>query len=432
MSSRVPSSRAHPQSLRARAIVVLALLVAGGGVLWQRDRSDRLESNVSAHALPLALRDSSATLTDPAPGIPPIARWESDASASLPSAGQNAADLYKNAFALLDQLSAEEKEILRNPKKEVDADTAAALFARIQPIMELLRRAVQMPECDWALGAIGLDTPMPHITKAMELAKLVRWQAAHQFPTDPDASLEDLLAITHLGRQLSGTVIGLLVEKAIDGIAVDVVRANLASLPDSTLGRLSEVLQLRTVDASAAEAFEGEMAFVRNAGAMLRDSKEQREKLLGDMLSTSNNTEADGSLRRLALDPGALTAEIDYIIGIEKQMGEAVLWPETRFQTWRKSVEEGVHSGQHPLARVVLPSLNGIYQRVQTARIQSEMLAAAVSVIQQGPEALSAFRDPATERPFTLVERPDGFELQSTFIVRDKPLAMFFPAAAAP
>lgn len=378
---------------------------------------------------PGAARGVLAPSATRSPHLPAIARWESEPAPPMPPAGQNAADVYKNAFALFDQLTAEEKEILRDPKKAVDAEKAAALLGKIQPILELLREAAQMPECDWALGPIGPDTEMPHLSKAMQLAHLARWAATQQFPTNPDAALDDLLAAAHLGRQMSGTVIGLMVEKAIDSLVIDPVRAHLASLPPSTADRLAELMELRTVETSVQEAFKGELAFFRNATAKLLSSEEDREKFLREIAAPGGDPTAAEPLRRLAADPAALRAEVEFVTNIHQQMGEAMRWPEARFNAWWTEMEASLRSDRHSLARVLLPAFGNIYPRLQQARIQGEMLAAALAVMQGGPEALSAFRDPATEQPFTIVEKPEGFEIQSTFLVRKKPLSMFFPTA---
>ena len=98
--------------------------------------------------------------------------------------------------------------MLSNPKDEVDADKAAELFKKIQPIMDLLRQAAAAGYCDWGLPPIGIDSPLPHISKAAQLGKLALWSAGYRFADDPQSAAEDLIARAHLGHSLSDTLIG--------------------------------------------------------------------------------------------------------------------------------------------------------------------------------------------------------------------------------
>ncbi len=428
MPPPVASPSARARRTRVWFVTLLALLVVGIAAAWWQSRRTLRAASVSVQPASASARGNSALVNEQGPNNPLAARWKDEPAPPLPS-GNNAADLYKNAFALFNQLTTEEKEIFRS-KKELNAEDAATLFAKIQPILELLRRAREMPECDWGTGPFGLNTPTPQVTAAMRLTHVVRWGAEHQFSTEPDAAIDDLLAISHLGRHISGALIGLLAERSIDGISAATLRTHLSSLPESALDRVSELLELRRAVGSITQAFEMEAAFIHSAVKFMSGPEGNLEKQADQIVSMLPDPSAEGPLRRMVNDPVALAAEEDFMVGIHKQSGAAMLWPEVRFEGWWKSVEASMEGNRHPLAELILPALKEAYIVVQNGRIQTEMLAAAVAVMRNGPEALAAFRDPATEKPFTLVEKPGGFELQSTFIARKKPVTMFFPSSA--
>ena len=74
----------------------------------------------------------------------------------MPRSGVDAANIYKDAFVLFDRLSDEEKKMIRQPREEVDAEKAAALFEKILAIMELLRDAAKADYCHWGLARMAL------------------------------------------------------------------------------------------------------------------------------------------------------------------------------------------------------------------------------------------------------------------------------------
>lgn len=54
------------------------------------------------------------------------------------------------------------------------------------------------------------------------------------------------------------------------------------------------------------------------------------------------------------------------------------------------------------------------------------MMSAGFAVLQSGPDQLGESRDPATGKPFAYVPTPGGFELQSAYQYRKKPVTMTF------
>lgn len=84
------------------------------------------------------------------------------------------------------------------------------------------------------------------------------------------------------------------------------------------------------------------------------------------------------------------------------------------------------HFAVHPLAVTTMPVYSGFRSSLQSRRIERELLSVGLAVLEIGPDAASRSRDPVTGRPFAYVPRPGGFELQSAFQSKGKPITMSF------
>jgi hypothetical protein len=54
------------------------------------------------------------------------------------------------------------------------------------------------------------------------------------------------------------------------------------------------------------------------------------------------------------------------------------------------------------------------------------MAAAGLAVMQDGPDALASYPDPATGQPFTYTQTDDGFVLESGFQLKGKTAQLSF------
>jgi hypothetical protein len=80
----------------------------------------------------------------------------------------------------------------------------------------------------------------------------------------------------------------------------------------------------------------------------------------------------------------------------------------------------------HPLAAIALPTFTPVRARYQQGRIERQMLAAALEVLEGGPARLGRFADPVAGGTFRYTPNAAGFELGSTYQVKGKPLTMQF------
>ena len=365
-----------------------------------------------------------------ADAAPPFPLSDERAAEPALRTGTDAADFYKDAFALFDALTEEEKKMLARPTEEVDAEAARALFGKIQPIMELLRHAAAADYCDWGFGPIDFESPLPHLGKAQNLAKVALWNAAYRFPSEAAGAIGDLAARARLGHDVAETVIGLLMEASFDKSANHLLRQNAASLDAAAAEQARAFLAGSTLDGDIARAMQTEASGSR---AMLEklaaQSAGERVQFAAAYGLNSENAGADDRaaaqrVEEILRDSAQLKVEMEFLKQTQTEMIEAMTWPGDRFRAWSQEIQ--AKAREHPLAAVSLPVFEGIHARLEEARVQRAMLGAGLDVLQNGTASLAQARDPVTGRGFAYVPKPGGFELQSAFQVKGKPVTMNF------
>ncbi|HVM60476.1 MAG TPA: hypothetical protein VMV72_06360, partial [Verrucomicrobiae bacterium] len=118
----------------------------------------------------------------------------------------NAADLYRQAFALYAALTNDEKSILGDWRTNVDASVEAELCEKIRPICDLMHQASAVTNCDWGIGPITFDTRLQHFPASRKIAQAALWSAAHCRSNDVTGAAVDALSILRLGRSISQTL----------------------------------------------------------------------------------------------------------------------------------------------------------------------------------------------------------------------------------
>ena len=224
-----------------RLILALAVLVLVVAIGWLSLRTTGNRAAVTAEAV--APGDSGRAAARSATASATAAAIAMETWREAPTRqGVDAANLYKNAFALFDRLTEEEKQMIRKPREEVDAAKAAALFEKIRAILDLLRAARGADYCDWGQAPYTFETPMPQIGKAVDLGKLGLWAAAYQFPTDPVAALDTLADRAVLGHHIGDTLIGVVVQTAFESGAHELVLQHAGSFDAVTADRARALL----------------------------------------------------------------------------------------------------------------------------------------------------------------------------------------------
>ena len=203
----------------------------------------------------------------------------------------NAADIYRHAFAAYDALTDEEKKLLGDWKTPMDPLVAAALCQKLQLMREWLHQAASVTNCDWGLGPITPETPLPHLLAARALARAMVWSAAHCRVHDPTGTTADLWATLRLGQQVSSPgLIGHLVQTAMEGMVLDYIAANVGALRGGPAAQLLQALGDPQYEESYYRAMEDEAKIIRRlADQVAALSPEEAQAYLRSMLVGGQN-----------------------------------------------------------------------------------------------------------------------------------------------
>ena len=117
-------------------------------------------------------------------------------------------------------------------------------------------------------------------------------------------------------------------------------------------------------------------------------------------------------------------ADLRQVAELQQQYAQALALPEAEYRAWLTSLDEAGKT--NPFVAVFVTGLQNVVIRTQAMTVRSAMAAAGLAVIQDGPAALQSNPDPSTGQPFTYTQSADGFELQSSFQLSEKPLKASF------
>ena len=336
----------------------------------------------------------------------------------------NAADVYREAFALYNALSKEEQGILSDWRTNVDDAVAAKLCEAIRPICDLMHEAAAVANCDWGLDQpLTFETKLPHLGKARNLGRAAVWSAAHCRANDLAGATDDLTADLQLGHQLShgSGIIGLLVDLAMQTMAVDYMAANTGRYRGAPGERVMAALD-DPLDRSAWSQVMGqEVGAVENLiGKLTAMPATEAARYLTALL----NGKPDESVQ---WDP-AIIPMIQQVADFERNWAKVLASStEAEYQAVMRQYDNLLAANQ--IAAAVMPS-DKLMDKAQRTTVNQALVLAGLAVATAGPSALAAYPDPSTGQSFTYRAVPGGFELQSSYLVNNQPLKVTFPQSA--
>jgi hypothetical protein len=77
-----------------------------------------------------------------------------------------------------------------------------------------------------------------------------------------------------------------------------------------------------------------------------------------------------------------------------------------------------------PVAKLLSPAMQKVVAAQRHSQVRTEMLLAAIAVIERGPEKLASIKDPFGDGPFEYRKLDSGFELSSKLQVEGKPVTL--------
>jgi len=335
-----------------------------------------------------------------------------------PVIAMNAALIYGRASAIYDALSQEQKSLLDNWRTNVDSSVAAELCGKILPICELMHQATVVTNCDWGLGQpITFKTLLPHLDPCRKLARAAVWSAAHCRTGDPSALVADLAATSQLGQNASSSaLIGHMIDLSMQQMVIDSVAEHASVLATAGDPRLGEFLNGASYDEALRRALEQEANILGETAdrlAALPPEEAARELTMG-------NDSAQISSTGLA----QYIAQMRQAAELQAQYAKASELTDAQYQAWLTNLDEAAKT--NPIVAMFVSSLGLATDKTQAMKIRSAMAAAGLAVMQNGTDALQSHPDPTTGQPFAYRQTPNGFELESTFQVAQKPLSLSF------
>ncbi len=336
----------------------------------------------------------------------------------------NAAVLYRQAFALYDALSKEQKGIVSNWRTNLDASVEAELCGKTQPICELLHQAAAVRNCDWGVEQpITFETLLPHLNPCRNLARTAVWSVAHCRTGDPAAAIEDFVAASRLGQNASSppTGVGHTVDLAIQGIVIDSVAEHASILVSAGDTRVVELLKDANYDEGVRRAFEQESDSTSRLAdrlAMMPSEEAMR------MLESITDQPDDLRSRLRSIELMQVVADIRQAAELQREYTKALELSEAEYGDWLARLQ--VAQKTNPFVAYFVTGLGAVVDKTRAMTVRSAMAAAGLVVMQDGPDALQSHLDPATGQPFGYSQSADGFELQSSFELNGVPLKLRF------
>jgi hypothetical protein len=361
-------------------------------------------------------------------------------SAGLLAAGEesslrtNAALVYWQGFATMPKLSdAEESRIVNEfPTMPLDA-RAKELVARGEYSLRILHQAVAVRPCNWGINwlAEGPQTMLPQLSASRILTALAGLRARLAFESgSPRNAVDDLVASLHLARQcgLDGSMIGLLVDYSIENRTNDTLAAGLPALNADMLKALQT--RLAALPPGAKPSFAMRNA-EENTVIWLREKVKQSAKpddlvkLFVDLFY-GNDKDSTAKARSLLKDCGgtkeAVLKQVDDLRSAYAPLAQII-----ELDLKQTEVEANQLAAQHarnPLYALLMPSVNNCRLAQARTDVRRALLATAIDVELNGPEAIRKHLDPVTAVPFEMLVFPGGFELRSTWTAKPLPLTL--------
>src|ERR1017187_5262623 len=252
-------------------------------------------------------------------------------SAPIPT---NAATIYRQAFAIYNALSQEQKDLIGNWRTNVDSSVAAELCDKIQPICDLMHQAATATNCDWGLELpFTVSISLPHLNPSRNLARTAVWSAAHCHTNDPSATVDDLVAASRLGEKVALTpvLIGHLVNLSIQYMVIDSTAMQASTLAGDP--RLAQLFNDANYNQGLRYAIEQEAEISeRAANAMQNMSSEELTNLLASYFVHS-------STRPTSIEPAQGIAEIRQVADLQRQYAQTLELPEADYRDWLTSLD---------------------------------------------------------------------------------------------
>ena len=350
---------------------------------------------------------------------------------------KNAALAYWQAFVLLPKLegklmAARDEALKGGP---VDAELAKMVDAQ-DGAFDQFHRGAKMSECVWGLDVeAGVEMQLPHLSRAREMAKFACLRARIRWEQDrPSDAVDDVTATMAMARDCGrdGLVISLLVQYAIEEMAIQVASRQLTSLPADDLATLSRRLDALRESKTMGDAMRTEKALLLEWFIRQMSKPEGKQKIF-ELIQGSNDANIAAAVQKYSDEE--LIAGLVELRPIYDRFTRIMssLSPDELDDTVMKlKTEFDLSPAGEGFADVLLPAIGSIRRAEVSHQTRLVMLKAAIAVVQDGKTALARNDLQHGSGPFSYTKLEGGFELRSSVVGRDgKPLTLVVGPAVA-
>jgi hypothetical protein len=156
----------------------------------------------------------------------------------------------------------------------------------------------------------------------------------------------------------------------------------------------------------------------RTADAIPTMPQEEMNQMVNAFHST------DSSVQLPPMEPTQVSAYLRQIADLQRQYAQTLELPEADYRQWLTSLDPMRKT--NPFVEEFLSAIEANVTKTQTMTVYNAMAAAGLTVMQDGTDALQSHLDPSTGKPFTYKQTSDGYELESSFQFKGKPLSLSF------
>ena len=349
------------------------------------------------------------------------------AADAKPDLGANAALQYWQAFSTMHafDLKENQKYIDKWDTIPLDDDTKQ-IIANSRIRLQFLHRGAAIKNCDWGLTKEdGILMILPHLAQARNLARLAYLRARLEFEQGKaEAAVDDIADAFALGRHATtdGSAIAALVALSIDVMGQDLLAAHLKELDAATLKHLAARLEALPPGMMPRDS----LKFEKECGTawLLAQLKKTKQEEWPQFLASINARPEDIESIKKAGKPEEAYAALEKAGAYLDELAKLFPLPPDEFKQKVAALKEKMNPEAHPVAKMVLPAIERIYQAELRARVRRQLFAAAIAIAKGGKDHLKDFPDPVDGKPFEYVEREKGFELRSRFMFQDKPTVL--------
>lgn len=360
-------------------------------------------------------------------------------AAEVPAArdplADNAALAYWQAFILM-------------PKADDDkgVDACAPIDAEVIKFVDSgdlavheMQRAAKMDRCIWGADLeAGIEAQLPHLSQARQMARFVCLRARVRFSQDrASEAIEESVAVMAMARHAGsdGLLISILVQYAIEGMAIELVAGDLPTLGADLLDKLSEQVEGLPECKSMSYAMRMEKVHLLEWFIDQVSKPGGKEKLLGMLEGQSEDVDEEELAKYKAISQQEIVDGLielrtvyDKLIEVMKRSpGEVEEFAENLIES------EKLTEPAKMFASFILPAVGKMRRTEAFYQTQQAMLKAAIAVAKGDRSQLERkeLHDPFGDGPFEYAKTEGGFTLRSKLLDRqDKPVVLSFGPAS--